>query len=148
VKVEGDRSYRVMYVQTVTMELPEQFPMVTLQEAEAPRRSLSFLVGIPEGTALASALRKLEPPRPLTHQLLVTVLRRFGADIVAVRLVGRHGATYLAELDLMAPRGREVLACRPSDGIILALRQAVPAPVLADERLLDEEGDVEPPAPS
>lgn len=139
-------SYRVMHVQTVTVELPEQYPMVTLQEAESPRRALSFLVGMPEGAAIAAALRGLEPPRPLPHQLLATLLRRFGADIVAVRLTGRRGANYQAELELMAPRGGEVVPCRPSDGIILSLRQAVPAPLLADERLLDHDGDVEPPA--
>jgi bifunctional DNase/RNase len=34
--------------------------------------------------------------------------------------------------------------CRPSDGIVLALRMPVPAPILVDERLLDEVGDVVP----
>jgi bifunctional DNase/RNase len=38
-----------------------------------------------------------------------------------------------------------VLDCRPSDALALALRQGVPAPILADERLLDTEGDVSAP---
>ena len=40
-----------------------------------------------------------------------------------------------AELDLMTRQGREVLECRPSDGLILAVRQGVRAPILLDERL-------------
>jgi len=44
----------------------------------------------------------------------------------------------------MTPGGREVLDCRPSDGIVLALRMPVPAPILVDERLLDDAGDVAP----
>ena len=44
----------------------------------------------------------------------------------------------------MAARGREVLPCRPSDGIIVALRQGVPAPILADERLLSGTADLVP----
>jgi uncharacterized protein len=137
-------TFRVMEVVQVTVELPDQYPVVVLQEAEAPRRQLTFRIGMAEGAAMASALRRMESPRPLTHELLATALRRLGADVVAVRLIGRQGTTYAAELDLMAARGREVLACRPSDGIVLALRQRVPAPVLADERLLEGEGDVTP----
>ncbi len=132
----------VMDVLSVTVDLPDQYPLVTLQEAEAPLRVLSFRIGLPEGVALGYALRRLSAPRPLTHDLFTTVLQRLGADVVAVRLTGRQRSTYTAELDLMSSRGREVLPCRPSDGIVLAARQAVPAPVLADQRLLAQAGDV------
>jgi bifunctional DNase/RNase len=36
------------------------------------------------------------------------------------------------------------MACRPSDGLVLALRMPVPAPILVDERLLEGSGDVAP----
>jgi hypothetical protein len=58
--------------------------------------------------------------------------------------VGREEGTLLAELDLMAPGGRERVDCRPSDGIVLALRMPVPAPILVDERLLESLSDVDP----
>lgn len=136
--------FTVMNVMSVTVDLPDQYPMLTLQEAQPPLRQLSFPIGLPEGVALAYAIRRLDTPRPLTHDLFATVLRRLGADVVAVRLTGRTGGTYLAELDLMGQRGREVIGCRATDGIALALRQLVPAPLLADERLLDDIGDVVP----
>jgi bifunctional DNase/RNase len=139
---DGAPTFRVMDVVRVSVELPDQHPVVVLQEAEGSMRELAFRIGMSEGVALANALRRVASPRPQTHELLTTALQRLGADVVAVRLVGRLGATYLAELDLMAARGREVLSCRPSDGLVLALRQPTPAPVLADERLLDGEGDV------
>ena len=82
----------------------------------------------------------------MTHELFAQVLRRAGIDIVAVHLVGREGGNLLAELDLMTPGGRERVDCRPSDGLVLALRAPVPAPVLVDERLLVEVGDVAPAA--
>lgn len=144
---EGTPTFRVMDVVRVSVDLPDQFPVVVLQESEPPLRELAFRVGMVEGVALANALRRVESPRPQTHELLATILRRLGVDVVAVRLVGRTGTTYLAELDLMGARGREVISCRPSDGLVLALRQPATAPVLADERLLDGEGDVVP-APS
>lgn len=141
---DGTPSFRVMDVVRVSVELPDQYPVVVLQEAEGSMRELAFRVGMPEGVALANALRRVASPRPQTHELLVIALQRLGADVVAVRLVGRSGTIYLAELDLMAARGREVISCRPSDGLVLALRQPTPAPVLADERLLSGEGDVVP----
>jgi bifunctional DNase/RNase len=137
-------SFRVMDVMSVTVELPDQYPLVTLQEAEPPLRELSFRVGLPEGVALAYALRGVSTPRPLTHELFTTVLQRLRADLVAVRLVSRQGSTYSAEMDVMTAQGREVVPCRPSDGIVLAARQVVSAPILADERLLAGAGDVMP----
>jgi bifunctional DNase/RNase len=80
----------------------------------------------------------------MTHELFALVLRRCGVEVVAVRLVGRDGGNLLAQLDLMTPAGRERVDCRPSDALVLALRSPVPAPVLVDERLLVEAGDVAP----
>jgi bifunctional DNase/RNase len=133
-----------MDVEDVSLELPSPYPSVTLVESEPPMRELVFPVGLPEGTAMAQALRRLPGRRPMTHELFMTVLQRARIDVIAVRLVGREDGNLLAELDLMTPGGRERVDCRPSDGIVLALRMPVPAPILADERLLDHVGDVAP----
>jgi uncharacterized protein len=137
-------TFRVMDVEDVSLDLPSQFPAVTLVESEPPRRELVFPVGLPEGTAIAQALRRMEGRRPMTHELFMQVLQRARIDIIAVRLVGRDEGTLLAELDLMTPGGRERIDCRPSDGIVLALRMPVPAPILVDERLLENFGDLAP----
>jgi uncharacterized protein len=134
--------FRVMDVVEVAVALPSPYPTVTLREAEPPYRSLVIPVGMPEGTALAHALYKVATPRPLTHELMVEVLQRLNTDLAAVRLVGRISGTYVAELDLVGIHGHEVISCRPTDGLTLALRQGVPAPILADERLFTSEGDV------
>jgi hypothetical protein len=136
--------FRVMDVDDVSIDLPSQYPAVTLLEAEPPMRSLVFPVGLTEGTALALALRRMDSARPLTHELFADVMRRARLDIIAVRLIGRENGNYLAELDFMAPNGRERVPCRPSDGLVMALRMSVPAPILADVRLLEEPGDVVP----
>jgi bifunctional DNase/RNase len=133
-----------MDVEDVSIDLPSQYPSVTLVESEPPMRTLVFPVGMTEGTAMAQALRQINVRRPMTHELFMHVLQRARIEVVAVRLVGREEGTYLAEIDLMTPGGREQVDCRPSDGIVLALRMPVPAPILADERLLEETGDVAP----
>ncbi len=137
-------TFRVMDVEDVSLDLPSQFPAVTLVESEPPMRELVFPVGLPEGTAIAQALRRLEGRRPMTHELFMQVLQRARIDVIAVRLVGREEGTLLAELDLMTPGGRERVDCRPSDGIVLALRMPVPAPILVDERLFEDLGDLAP----
>lgn len=145
---EAAGHYRVVVVSSVTLDLPDQHPIVVLREAESPRRQLSFAVGLQDGIALAQALRRLPTPRPLTHELTSSVLRSFDIDVVAVRLVGRQGSTYFAELDLRGRDRRSVLSCRPSDALALALRQPVAVPVLVDVRLLELSTDVLPPSPT
>lgn len=140
------RTFRLLRLVSVEVELPEQYPVVVLEDAEEHGHRIGFRIGTAEGVALAHAWRGTRAPRPLTAELFADTLERFAIEVLAVRLTGRVGSTYLAELDLLAPSGRQVLSCRPSDGLCLALGRRVPAPVLADERLLLQAGDVEPPA--
>ncbi len=128
----------------MTVDLPNQHATVVLRENESPRRHLSFAIGIPDAVALSHALRRITTPRPLTHELMTEVLEGAEVDLVAVRVVGRQGAVYFAELDVRSRAGRGVHACRPSDGLTLALLQKVQAPILVDRRLFEEAGDVAP----
>ena len=133
---ESHPTFRVMRLVEVIVALPAVHATVTLCEAEAPFRALSFPIGLAEGAALATALDRSVGVRPSTHELFSEVLSRVNADVIAVRLVEEHEGIFHAELDTMTARGREIFSCRPSDGLILALRQAVPAPILVDDRLL------------
>ena len=105
-------------------------------------------VGLQEGVVLSHAMRRIPTPRPLIPELLSGILQSFDVDVVAVRLVGRQGAIYFAELDLQGRSGQSVHSCRPSDALTLALLQPVPVPILIDRRLLDIEGDVLPLGPT
>jgi bifunctional DNase/RNase len=138
--------YRMALVSSVTLDLPSQHPTVLLRESESPRRQLTFSIGLQDGIVLSHAIRRIPTPRPLTHELLTNILQRFDVDVVAVRLVGRQGAIYFAELDLRGRTGRSVLSARPSDALTLALLQPVPVPILVDARLFETLGDVAPPA--
>jgi len=59
-----------------------------------------LLVGMTDAVALSHVQRRIPTPRPLTHELMTEVLQRFDIDLVAVRIVGRAGNVYFAELDL------------------------------------------------
>ncbi len=140
--------FRMAVVSSVTVELPNQHPSVVLRESESPRRQLTFSIALPDAVVLAHALRRISTPRPLTHELLSDILQGFDVDVVAVRLVGRQGAVYFAELDLRGRTGRSVFSCRPSDALTVALLQPVPVPILIDRRLFEQVGDVTPPGPA
>jgi hypothetical protein len=139
--------YRMALVAAVNVDLPNQHPTVVLRETESPRRQLSFSISFQDAVVLSHAMRRIPTPRPLTHELMSQVLQGFDIDVVAVRLVGRQGAIYFAELDLRGRSGRSVHSCRPSDGLTVALLQPVNVPILIDRRLLEADGDVVPPGP-
>ncbi len=136
--------WAVVMVFDIAVDLPTPHARVTLREVSEPHRMLVIPVGLPEGTALAYAWRGVPTPRPLTHELFADVLTRLGATIDVVRLRGRTAGIVLAEIELSSARGREVVPCRPTDALTLSVRQGVPAPILVDLRLFDEEGDVDP----
>jgi uncharacterized protein len=129
----------------VRVEIPANTPMVLLQEREGEHRLLPIMIGGAEASAIHYALEGVEPPRPLTHDLFVTVLQTLGTvlDRVVVTEVRDH--TFFAELHLTTPVGPQVISSRPSDAIALAVRFG--ASLFAEEELLDEVGQVPAPEP-
>ncbi|MHB1064585.1 MAG: bifunctional nuclease family protein [Georgenia sp.] len=92
---------------------------------------LPIVIGPREGAAIASAQAGLVPPRPLTHDLLVSILDRLGVKVVEVRVTHVLHGIFHAELAL---DGGLTIDARPSDAIAIALRAH--CPVLCDESLL------------
>ncbi|MEI8148076.1 MAG: bifunctional nuclease family protein [Actinomycetes bacterium] len=132
-------TFRVMNVVSVTYLLPEPHPEVNLQEAESPYRTVAVMVALNDAQSIAMALDGVTNTRPNTHELFVNALRGLTVDIIAVRIVKYEQGVYYAELDLMSPRGQVVVQCRLTDGIALALRQTVPAPLLCAESILQSQ---------
>jgi uncharacterized protein len=115
-------------------------PLVLLREQDAPHRVLPIFIGAPEAIAIAYALNDDTPPRPLTHDLLATLLDSIHAHIDHVELTELHEGTFHAELTVHGPNGERRLDSRASDAIALALR--ADAPVLASEDVLDQAGAI------
>ncbi|HUZ21032.1 MAG TPA: bifunctional nuclease family protein [Acidimicrobiales bacterium] len=124
----------------VAMVLPSTSPVVVLEEIDAPNRQLLIPVGTPEGVAIAYAARRIPTPKPLTHELFTDVLESFSLTLEVVRITDVNGTAFSAELVLAGPSGTRVVACRPSDGIALALRQRLPAPITTAAEVLDRAG--------
>ncbi len=129
----------------VRVEIPANTPMVLLQEQEGQQRLLPIYIGTPEASAIHYALEGTEPPRPLTHDLFMSVIGVLGASLDSVVITEVREHTYYAELHLTTPTGEKIMSCRPSDAIALAVR--CEAPIFASDQLLDEVGQIPEPEP-
>jgi len=133
----GDSTtFRVVQVDDVTYDFEAVAGVVVLREAEGRRRAVRVPVALHDATAVHHAWRRVPGRRPTSAELVITMLQELQCDVIAVRLTRYEAGVFYAELDLMSPRGRVVLDCRPSDALSWALRQAVRAPVLCAEELL------------
>lgn len=126
-----------MEVVGVRVELPTNTPILLLREREGTRY-LPIWIGTPEATAIALALEGIETARPLTHDLMKTLLDVLGADIERVDVTSLDQGTFFADLVIESDGEELTISSRPSDAIALATRAG--APVFASRALLDEAG--------
>ncbi len=129
----------------VRVEIPANTPMVLLQEQSGDQRLLPIYIGSPEASSIHYALEGIDPPRPLTHDLFITVLGQLGATLEKVVVTEVRDHTYYAELHLKVGDAEQIVSSRPSDAIALAVR--CEAPMFASDELLDEVGQVPEPEP-
>ena len=129
---------REVEVVGVRVEMPSNQPIVLLRESTG-ERYLPIWIGAVEATAIAFAQQGVVPPRPLTHDLLKSVIDATGNDLTEIRITEVRDGVYYATLAFAS--GVEVSA-RPSDSIALALR--VGAPIRCADKVLTEAGIVIP----
>ncbi|MHB1508533.1 MAG: bifunctional nuclease family protein [Acidimicrobiales bacterium] len=122
----------------VRVDLTSSTPVVLLQETEGAHRSLPIFIGPPEAASIALALQGVEPPRPMTHDLMALLLDALGVRLLRVVVTELRESTFYAELQIRAGERDLAVSCRPSDGIALAARTHSPLYVADD--LMDAEG--------
>ena len=127
-----------MEVIGVRVEMPSNQPIVLLKEIDGSR-FLPIWVGAVEATAIAFAQQGVEPPRPLTHDLMNNLLELLDATLAAVHLTEiKDGIFYATMLLRDSNAGQLTISARPSDAIALAVRSH--SNILATQELLDEIG--------
>jgi len=122
-------------VQSLALDRTTNSPVVILQELEG-ERVLPIWIGPGEASAIAMQLADMEFSRPLTHDLLCSVMKGLGGSLQKVIITKVESSTYYAEM--IVRRNGEVfsLDARPSDSIAVALR--VSARIFAQDELLEE----------
>ncbi|MDP3722082.1 MAG: bifunctional nuclease family protein [Candidatus Omnitrophota bacterium] len=106
--------------------------VVVLKE-RGGNRFLPIIIGISEVTAIKMKVSGIQPPRPLTHDLLRETIAQLGATLQRIVITKLEFNTFFAQLILQTKGGelREVDA-RPSDAIAVALRADAPIFVADD----------------
>jgi bifunctional DNase/RNase len=100
---------------------------------------LPIWVGAVEATAIAFAQQGVEPPRPLTHDLMNNVLDLLDVTLTAVHMTEIKDGVFYATMLLRDSTGEQrTISARPSDAIAVAVRSH--SNILATQELLDEIG--------
>ncbi len=112
--------------------------VIYLKEVDGERQ-FPILVGIFEATNIDRRVKEnYQPPRPLTHDLIVRVAEALGAELESVVISELTDHIYFAALRLR--KGDETLEvdCRPSDAIAVAVTFNPPLPIYVSEQVLAE----------
>ena len=110
-------------------------PTVVLQ-GKRDRRSFGMAIGAAEATGIVFPLENRVPPRPLTHDLFMTLFGRLKVTVTRVVITDLKDGIYYATVHLDAGGKEMQLDSRPSDAIALAIRAK--APVLVEDRVFDK----------
>ena len=127
----------------VRVEMPSNTPIVLLQETEGDSRMLPIFIGQAEATAIALALEEVETPRPMTHDLVRDLLVVLGATLDKVVVTDLRDKTFFAELHLTVGDRNEIVSCRPSDALAIAVRTG--ADIFAAASVVDSAGFIPEP---
>jgi bifunctional DNase/RNase len=113
--------------------VPESGAMSIFLKDLASGKVLVIQVGVFEGSAILYGMSKVSVRRPMTHDLLTTIIRDLGGEVRCLVIHDLVDNTYYGEIRLKKG-GEEVgVDSRPSDGIALCLRAG--APIYVSEKL-------------
>ena len=115
-------------------------PIVVLREKEGKtERILPIWVGIFEALAIITEMEDQPVIRPMTHDLLKSVIDEVGAEVVSVLVSDLKDTTFYAEITMHTESGRTIkIDSRPSDAMALALR--TDAPIYVAEKVMADSG--------
>ncbi|MEY3606472.1 MAG: hypothetical protein RL289_652 [Actinomycetota bacterium] len=112
----------------IRLELPANQPVLVLRDLDGSRY-LPLWIGNSEATAISLALEGVNPPRPLTHDLLVDVIEHLDDQVLSTSITELIDGTYFAQIEFA---NHDAVSARPSDAVAVAIRCGVPIYVSQD----------------
>ena len=109
--------------------------IVILKEVEG-ERNFPIVIGIFEATSIDRRVKGEQPPRPLTHDLIISVVEQLGGEIQDIVINDLKEHTYFAKLRVRKDGELTEVDCRPSDAIAVAVASRVP--IYVNEEVLGE----------
>jgi uncharacterized protein len=118
----------------IISEMHEQ-QVIMLKEVDG-ERSFSIMIGIFEATSIDRRVKKMNSPRPLTHDLVTSVIENLGGELRDIYISDLREHTYYAKLRIRMNGEMIEVDSRPSDAIALAVTANVP--IYVSEDVIDE----------
>ncbi|MBR8830546.1 MAG: hypothetical protein N5P05_003925 [Chroococcopsis gigantea SAG 12.99] len=136
-----------MKVAGIALDAVTRSPIVLLKDG-SDRRALPIYIGQDQAKAIIGALEQQKPPRPLTHDLIVSVFNTWDLQLERIIIHSLQDNTFYAVLCLKKGEVKKEMDCRPSDAIAIALRTNTPIwvmeEVIADASIpVDRDADEE-----
>jgi len=123
----------VLLMKVRGVALDQQMNPVVLLVDQPETMALPIWIGQTEATAIAMELQGVRPPRPMTHDLLRSVLTELKVSVSRIVVTDVRDNTYFAEIHVASNGNALVIDSRPSDAIALALRME--APIYVEEKV-------------
>ena len=115
---------------------PVNYQRVVLLKEKTSERYLPIWIGPTEADAIAVKLLNVDVPRPLSHDLLCSVIGSLEASIDSIIIDELREDTFHGKVILNTAGGRLEIDSRPSDALALAVRAR--APIFAEEAVMDK----------
>ncbi len=110
--------------------------MIVLKEKDGDRQ-FPIMIGLIEASSIKMKLSGVELPRPLTHDLLLSIIHSLGAVLDRVMIDALVDDIFHAKLILVAQDGKTIsVDARPSDSIAVAVRAKVP--IFVEDSVLEK----------
>lgn len=107
---------------------------------EFGNRRFSVMIGEPEAQSIALKMNNKKSPRPLTHDLIKTLLNVFDAELQKVLIYDMVNDVFFSELHILKDDNILIVDARTSDAVALAVRSDCPIYIKSD--ILDIVGTV------
>jgi bifunctional DNase/RNase len=124
-----------MSVFGLALDEESQMPILILKDA-SDTHVLPIWIGAMEAMAISMAINKVAMPRPMTHDLVLNVMKALGGKLDHVEILSIEKGTYYASLVVTTKDTTTRIDSRPSDSIALALKAGVP--IMASKTMLEQ----------
>ena len=127
-----------MSIDSIRVSVMNHQRVVVLKENKTDRY-LPIWIGPAEADAIAIKLQGVSVPRPMTHDLLCSIINAFGAKVNFIVVNDLHNDTFFAKINVTSRDGKNIeIDSRPSDAIAVAVRAE--SPIYAEESVIDKAG--------
>jgi hypothetical protein len=126
--------FKEMKVRGIALDPFTNVPIVILKDEND--NTLPIWIGILEASAIATELEKIQFPRPMTHDLMKSILDKLNVKILKIEVTDLKNNTFYALIHLLKDDRHYEIDARPSDALALALRTN--SPIFVEDSVIEK----------